>query len=263
MRVVSNRAEVLLVRFEGLFNDVVLRLDLSLFIIRLSFKILNTHVPLVHSILFRNHKVAQLYKCLFIDDKTTMKEVRQHKGIHGTAKYHADSILKSGISVEKTKLGRLGQGFYLWKYSNQKAVGTAKMLAENWYNRCHKQQLYRGRCDKENSFACLDVSFYCDEAEILDFTNPEILESFYIAYPMGEFSIEGSGTLDDPGYGACIREFLIDLEKEIQEEDEAFSFKAILAMCATQANPKRMAMGNYYSAYVIVKNIELTLKQIY
>lgn len=127
------------------------------------------------------------------------------KGIHGTVKYHAESILTDGFQVfPEGKIGKAGKGVYFWRYFDEKYKSTALTCAEQWVNFSKKKKFYDS--SKDCSLIKIDVEIEADKNSILDIDS-RVRETFHSLYPLG--------TYPERSYGAKLDMFIEELESDL------------------------------------------------
>ncbi len=122
--------------------------------------------------------------------------MQTYRGTHGTSWERATSIMQTGF--DPSKVGRAGEGAYLWAYS--KDVSLARRLAIGWFQYHNK----RGDFGKCVSCGVLHAEIAADDDEFFDCTTLEFVEAL-VAY-LEDFTELGDEVLSS-AYEVLIKRF--------------------------------------------------------
>lgn len=166
------------------------------------------------------------------------------KGIHGTTKYHFDSINQNGFTIlPNAKVGKAGKGLYFWHYENDRT--SAIYCAQKWYDFALKHSMYDS--NKDCKIVKIDVAIEIEKDKVLNF-NAELKACFYEAFPIGSY--------DESSYGAKLDIFLQDLEETLDTK-----FDLITIDLSVPGLGRNVAFSNGYPAIVVKSNIEIKIKE--
>lgn len=164
------------------------------------------------------------------------------KGIHGTTKYHFESIDQKGfIILPDAKIGKAGKGIYFWHYKKNRS--TAIYCAQKWYDFALKQKMYDS--NKDCQIVKIDVSIEADKERVLDF-DMEVRESFDEAFPIGSHN--------ESSYGAMLDVFIQDLEESLN-----INYDLITVDLSVPGLGRNVAFSNGHPALIVKNDIDIKI----
>lgn len=173
---------------------------------------------------------------------TTTTTTTIFKGIHGTTKYHYESISDKGFTIfPNAKVGKAGKGIYFWHYKTNRT--SAVYCAQKWCDFALKQKMYD--VSKNCEIVKIDVTIETDEKKVLDF-NMEVRESFDEAFPIGLYN--------ESSYGAMLDVFLQDLE-----ENSNVSYDLITVDLSVPGLGRNVAFSNGHPALIVKNDINIKI----
>lgn len=172
----------------------------------------------------------------------------QLKGIHGTAKYHADNIEQKGFIIPVEGSGKGGRGLYFWNYEADKQ--TALTLAKKWWEFASNKKPPIYDLSQDYSLVSFDVSIDVEDKKILDFLkNQEIKDRFTLAYPI-DFED------DEFSYGAKLDLFITKLEKAYGHNFD------VIRLGLSVPHLRKVPFSNSFPALVIKNQINVILNEV-
>ena len=164
------------------------------------------------------------------------------KGIHGTTKYHAESILVNGFKVDPDgKVGKAGRGVYFWHYLHDRS--TAVYCANAWTNFAKKQGSYDQ--EKDCTLVNIEVEVLTNVDSILNFEG-QVQESFNKAFPIGSY--------DESSYGAKLDVFIEELESNL-----SCKFNLVKINLSVPNLGRNVAFANSFPAIIIKDDVDINI----